>query len=199
MKKIINLTAIFLTLIMTLGVLCSCGDTEEPSDDGGLNGPGGVQDQITQGYEIGQRCPTMSLELVDSDSTVNPKDYRGKVVVLNFWGIWCGPCKSELPHFDRVAEEYSDEVVIIAIHSVRDKAYAPDYIGENFQGSNIIFAYDKSISSGPDMYYDLTGGAGYYPKTLILDKEGIVTYSVEGDISYETLKYEVDAALDLGK
>ena len=194
MKTIIKTLASLLIFIMSISALLSCDNTEEPSGVGGLNGPGGTQDQVKQGTEIGDRCPTMPLELISGEGTVDPKDYRGKIVVLNFWGTWCGPCKSELPHFDRIAEEYKHEVVVITVHSVNGINNAPQYISDNFPDSEMIFAKDSPLMAGVDVYYSLSGGEGYYPRTVILDKDGIITYADEIALSYGQLKSLVEVA-----
>ena len=148
------------------------------------------------GNAIGNQCPAYGLELVDGSGKVNIKDYSDKIIVINFWGTWCGPCMSELPDFNRIASEYADDVVVIAIHSTTGKNGASDYINKNFSGSNIIFAYDKPLSSTVDMYYNLLGGLSSYPRTLILDKRNIVSYTHDGMLSYDQLKSLIDGLLD---
>ena len=151
-----------------------------------------LKDETPVGSEIGNKCPSYSLDLIDGSGKVNIKDYAGKVVIINFWGTWCGPCKTELPDFDRIASEYSDDVVILAVHSVTGKNNAPGYIASNFANSNIVFAYDKTLSGSVDMYFNLLGGTGSYPRTLILNKRGNITFAQDGMVSYETLKENVD-------
>ena len=147
------------------------------------------------GNNIGNECPSYGLDLVDGSGKVNVKDLRGKVVIINFWGTWCTPCMMELPDFDRIASEYADEVVVLAIHSVMGKVNAPGYINSNFSDSEIIFAYDVPLSSNTDMYYNLLGGSGAYPKTMILNERGIITFSHEGMMSYEQLNAQIDSLL----
>ncbi len=60
-------------------------------------------DDIPIGDDVGDRCMPFGLERVDGSGKINIKDLQGKVVVINFWGYWCGPCKAELPHFNDVA------------------------------------------------------------------------------------------------
>ncbi len=47
---------------------------------------------------------------------VDLSDFRGKPVVLNFWASWCGPCKGEMPDFQKIYEEYKDEVVFMMVN-----------------------------------------------------------------------------------
>lgn len=139
------------------------------------------------GNKIGNLCPGNALSLVNSDSKINITDFRGKKVIINFWGTWCGPCMAEMPDFDRVADEYADDVVVIAIHSVSGKENAPQYIEDNFADSKIYFAYDTSLSATLDMYYAILGGTSSYPRTIVLDENGVITFIHEGKMSYEQI------------
>ena len=139
------------------------------------------------GNKIGNLCPGNALSLVNSDSKINITDFRGKKVIINFWGTWCGPCMAEMPDFDRIADEYADDVVVIAIHSVSGKENAPQYIEDNFADSKIYFAYDTSLSATLDMYYAILGGTSSYPRTIVLDENGVITFIHEGKMSYEQI------------
>ena len=64
---------------------------------------------------------TFSLTALDS-STVSYEDVRGKVLVINFWGVWCGPCVIEMPEFQKLYEQYKDDpdVAILTIDTNDD-------------------------------------------------------------------------------
>lgn len=147
---------------------------------------------IPMGSAVGQMCPTYSLDLVDGSGKVNIKDYRGKIVIVNFWGVWCTPCKKELPDFNEVATEYKDDVVVLTIHTTTDKNKAPAYIEENFANSDMLFAYDLPLSKYVDMYYNLLGGNGPYPRTLILDRRGVITFTENGEVDHAKLVEEIE-------
>ncbi len=85
--------------------------------------------------------------------------------------------------------------MIIAVHTVVDKDKAPGYIAENYPDSDMIFAYDVPLDKYTDMYFDALGGTSYYPRTLVLDKNGIITFTRDGSLDYDGLKSEVDKAL----
>lgn len=152
------------------------------------------------GNEIGNRCPSMELEVFDengkTDATIDPVE-TGKITVINFWGTWCPPCKQELPYFDRVATEYCDSVIIIAVHTDMYFEDAPSYIAANYSDSAIVFAKDKTVDSNDpyasEEHYDTLGGAGYYPYTVILDENGVIAFIHTGAMSYEQLKAAIDS------
>ena len=168
----------------------STDDNKDLTDIGGNAGEGEDDNSptLTIGSAVGNLCPALDLERVGG-GTVNIENYRGKVVVVNIWGTWCTPCRSELPDFERIASEYND-VVIIAAHSNSGRENAEAYINANFPNSNTIFAYDTENED----YWSAIGGTRYYPRTVVLDKNGVITYGVDGALSYEALKYLVENA-----
>ena len=111
---------------------------------GGEPAPQHPEDAV-RGNQIGDLCPAATLTEIDADGYTDhvfgPTE-RGEIVVLNFWAYWCPPCVGELPHFERVAEEYTDEVDIIAVHC-DDVTKAQAFIAENYAESPIILAMDK--------------------------------------------------------
>ncbi len=162
-------------------------DDETPDED---------EPTLEIGSEIGNLAPSFDLERVGSEEKVNIKNYLGKIVVVNFWGTWCGPCIAELPGFDRVATEYKDDVVIIAAHSTYAKENAADYITENYPSSDIIFAYDRARDGYTDLYFSALGGTDYYPHTVIIDRDGVITYKKDSSINYDALKAEIEKYID---
>ena len=190
-------TALLLMLTLCFTFLASCS---EDASTGGENdnsqsedGGSGSKPNTNYGSKIGYMATPYTLELIGSDETVNIKNYRGKVVVLNFWGIWCEPCRNELPAFDRVAAE-NDDVVIIAVHTYSDSDGAEGYVDSNFPDSKIIFAYDIPQIGKQDMYYQMLGGEGSYPYTVILDAEGKIVAKFTGSMSHDRLLDAINSA-----
>ena len=200
-KLISRITALVLTLSLVTSIVyynfifddgttevTPPADTDTPDDDG--------EEFIPTGSNVGEKCHTYSLQLVDGSGTVNIKDYRGKVVVINFWGTWCGPCINELPHFDQVASDYADDVVVITVHTTSSANEAPAYIEKNYPNSKMIFAYDESLTKYIDMYFNLLGGKSKYPRTLILDERGVITFTRDGALSHEALVEQIELILN---
>ena len=120
---------------------------------------------------------------------INTADYSGKIIILNIWATRCPPCKAELPDFNRIASEYSDDVVIIAAHEAYNKQSAISYVNTNFPDTKIIFAFDSVYN---DAYY-AAGGDGYIPQTAIIDRNGIIVYSDSGQLSHSALVELIEA------
>jgi thiol-disulfide isomerase/thioredoxin len=222
MKRILYIMLLIITVISLTLALYSC-DNDGNSGNGGSQGSGdggsqdsgnsGTQDnggngtytpdpdfvQPPLGNTVGKTAFSKALTLVDGSGTVSVSELRGKVVVINFWGTWCGPCKSELPDFDELATEYKDDVVFLVIHSVNGSANAKSYIDTHFEGSKMVFAFDEVGTEYTDKYYGLLDpdiSTAYYPRTLVLDRNGVITYTVDGAIPKETLRAEIISNLE---
>ncbi len=99
---------------------------------------------------------------------VSLASYKGKVVLLNFWATWCGPCKAEIPGFVRLQEKYRDQLVIVGF-SVDDtaekaKAYAAEY----------KMNYPILLGEGREDVQNAYGPVWGIPASFIISKDGRV-------------------------
>lgn len=179
-----RLLCLILALILTLA-LTACGDDGSAIKD--------RPDNAQRGNQIGDLAYGTTLTEINENGytnhTFDPTE-RGEITVINFWAYWCPPCVRELPHFERVAAEYTDEVDVIAVHcDAIGEAQA--FIGENYSVSSILFAMDKG--NDPSAYYSALGGSGSIPYTVVLDAGGIVRQTFVGAIDYDTLVNAIEA------
>ncbi len=152
------------------------------------------------GTEIGELCYGAELPVVTpdgvSDNTINPAK-TGKITIINFWGTWCTPCVKELPYFDQIASEYTDEVTVVAIHSSASKETSTEYVKTHYPNSKLVFANDipdeNDVFNGK--YYLNLGGSGAYPYTVIIDQEGVIRQIFVKALHYEDLKQSVESIL----
>ena len=135
------------------------------------------------GHEIGDLCYDATLPLVGDQGSYTVSGGKGRVIILNFWGNWCPPCKSELPHFDQIADEYEGRVQVVTIHSDYALSGAESYIQANYPDSKMIFTYDEG-----DVYYDLLARDNAWPITFVLDGEGTIRNRFRGAITYKQLQ-----------
>lgn len=191
MKKILALILCFV-MLFALTACVNFGDPQpaitQPTEPPATEPP--------VGYKPGNRCPSYDLPVItgegDTGNTIDPTK-TGKVTVINFWGTWCGPCVSELPHLEELAQNYADSVTVIAVHSTQDWKQAPRFLAKNYPDSSIVFSWE----SGNDYngaYYLMMGGEGYYPYTVVLDANGIITETKVGGMTYEEMQEMVENA-----
>lgn len=169
------------------------GDTNTDPDDELQTNPDQAPDSeptYTVGTAVGDMMRSVELQRINGEGTVSVEDYRGKIVIVNFWATWCYYCTVEMPDFDKIASEYIDEVVVIAAHVASNAEEAPEYV-EGYSDSNIVFAYDTARN---DAYF-AAGGTGSIPRTVILDENGIIAYEKTGMMSHYQLLSIIEGLL----
>ena len=139
-----------------------------------------------------KRKDNKEINLIGSNDTFSVAENRGKVTVINFWYTTCTPCVQELPHFDKVYKEYSDDISVIAIHEASGYNNNPDnvkkFIETQFEGFSIMFGYDDLN----DPYYTLLGGLKAWPVTVIVDSDGVISKVTHGSMTEEELVMEIE-------
>jgi thiol-disulfide isomerase/thioredoxin len=123
--------------------------------------------------------------------SANSDDWRGKVLVVNFWASWCPPCVEEMPTLDKIAQEYASKNVLIVGIGIDSP-------------SNIRQFLEKTPVSYPIMIGGLDGSAlakqmgnaqGALPYTVIINAKGKSVFTKLGKISEEELKKAINSAL----
>jgi thiol-disulfide isomerase/thioredoxin len=127
------------------------------------------------------------IPLLDG-STVNLDDYRGQVVLLNFWATWCPPCRAEMPELDAYYRQHRDDgFVLIAVNAGESAELARSFIEAN----------GFSFPVGLDLNGDLTDEFGItgLPVSIVIDADGAIQYRHSGMISREVLDAQVTPLL----
>jgi peroxiredoxin len=113
------------------------------------------------------------FELTDlAGTTWRLSDLQGKVVIINYWATWCGPCQEELPHFQQLVDEYADrdDLVFLAISTDEVPGVAGPWLEE--RGLTLTVLQD----SGSAVDYNVTG----VPTTIFIGREGRIQYREVG-------------------
>jgi thiol-disulfide isomerase/thioredoxin len=119
------------------------------------------------------------LNLVDLDGKkVHLKDYRGKLVVLNFWATWCIPCRDEMPMFVEVEKQWASKGVVFIAASLDDRKTEKN-IPEFIQKYKIDFPVWTG-TTGDDLARLKMGEA--VPDTAFIDEDGVILARVQGEI-----------------
>ncbi|WP_282693077.1 TlpA disulfide reductase family protein [Streptomyces sp. CC208A] len=152
--------------------LSACGGDDNGTSGGGntnfVTSKGGVS-TVAKGERAG--INEIAGETLDGER-LDVADLKGKVVVLNVWGSWCGPCRAEAPHFVKVANDLKDQDVAFVGLNTRDGnkqqalAFEDDYKVPypsiyDRDGKLILFGFPKGTLSPKGI-----------PSTVVLDKEG---------------------------
>ena len=148
------------------------------------------------GNEVGNICINKEIGLIGSNDTFSVASNKGKISIINFWYTTCTPCVQELPHFNKLYEEYSEYVSVIAIHEAtgyqNNSNGVKAFVESQFEGFSIMFGYDDPNNS----YYTLLGGLKAWPVTVIVDQDGVISKVTHGNMSEEELRSEIEKLLD---
>jgi len=131
-------------------------------------------------------APDLSGKTVDG-GRLDVADYKGKVVVLNVWGSWCGPCREEAQYFAKVSKEYQDKGVQFVGINTRDTSTTPAVNFEKEHGVEYPSLYDPT---GKLMLRFKRGTLNpqAVPSTLVLDREGNIAARSLAALSEDKLR-----------
>ena len=165
------------------------------------------QQEVTD-IQLGLECPDFTLQIYGEndkgsyrllEDTFTLSEQRGNVVVINFWATWCGPCVEELPHFNDAAIAYPD-IKVVAIHGSSTEDVArfitrPTNTKDSWRDYKVTFLQDELEGKMCKTFQSL-GGNSTWPMTLIVGKDGKITFTRQGKLSYDKLAYEIEKAID---
>jgi len=100
-------------------------------------------------------------------------DFRGQIVLLNFWASWCGPCRQEMPILEQLNRQYHGKgVTLLGVNVEPDSAAAVAWLKATPVTFPILFDTESKVSS----LYEVAG----MPNTVIIDRKGLVRYIHRG-------------------
>jgi len=130
-------------------------------------------------------APDFTLKDLDGNA-VMLSDYKGKIVILNFWAVWCGYCVEEMPDFNTLDKELkeSGDAVILAVNVEEPQKTVQDFITENNLGLKVLMDEDGTVAS----MYGISG----YPTTFFINPDGSLYTYIPGKTDLETLHTVLD-------
>jgi len=126
---------------------------------------------------IGGAAPDFTVQ--DSDRRVTLSQFRGDVVVLNFWATWCPPCVEELPSLISMQARMKEKgVIVLAVSIDVDSEFYHHFLKE--RNVNLLTVRDPEQKT-PTMY-----GTFGWPETYIIDRKGIVRRKLIGPVDWNS-------------
>ena len=129
---------------------------------------GGKGDEVKNSFE-GRALPAMEFDgWLNIDKT--PKswdDLKGKVVLIDFWAHWCGPCRAAVPKMNELYKKFADKgLVIVAVHSDKDAEKGKAAVSETKMEFPVAFDIQGKLMK--------TLGCDSYPDYVLIDRKGVI-------------------------
>ncbi|NUN14409.1 MAG: redoxin domain-containing protein [Myxococcales bacterium] len=116
---------------------------------------------------IGRPLPALALRDVQTDEVVSLPTHLGKVVVIDYWATWCGPCKVAMPIIEELYARYKDDGLVVIGVSDEERQVVEKF--EINRPVEYIMAYDAESSIASNLFINS------YPTFLVIDKKGNLT------------------------
>ncbi len=122
---------------------------------------------------VGDVAPEFSLKTLNGETEINLSDYAGKIVYLDFWASWCGPCRRAFPEVKKLHAEYLDQGMEVLAISL-DKSPSPAIKFMAQQEAAFTSLFDAGSATA------LAYGVRSIPTTIIVGPDGKVAFSMIG-------------------
>jgi len=170
----ITLAAAALVALLTYGVASVGPDTS-------------LDESLAQGKRV--EAPSAELPKLGSGGTGSLADEKGKVVVLNVWASWCGPCQSEMPLLQRTHDKIAPQGgVVLGIDTQEPPEKALEFLSEK----RITFPSLRDRDREYGRKFGITG----YPETFLIDRDGKVAALKRGPVTQEWLDQHLPPLLE---
>ncbi|THJ22498.1 MAG: TlpA family protein disulfide reductase [Nitrospira sp. CG24E] len=136
------------------------------------------------GWSMGSRVPTVGMQAEDfrladlAGKEQSLSQYRGKIVLLNFWATWCKPCTTEMPAMQTAYDKLRDKgFVVLAVNELEDDARVREHIKQYGHTFPVLMDHDNKVAN----QFGVVG----LPVTVFIDQEGRVQEYIKGGLLTE--------------
>jgi peroxiredoxin len=143
-----------------------------------------------KGWTMGSRVPVVgtsaeNFQLVDlNGNSQSLLDYRGKVVLLNFWATWCKPCTTEMPAMQTTYDKLREKgFVVLAINELEDDAKVREHIKQYGHTFPVLMDRENKVAN--------QFGVFGLPVSVFIDEQGVVQEYIKGGLLTEQKIYDV--------
>ena len=156
-----------------------------------------VNNSVQGEASLNTPAPDVTFKDLD-DKDVTLAQYKGKLVLVNFWATWCDPCQIEIPWLIEMQQKYGDKgftVLGISMDEEGKSAVAPFLAKERFEVNGQKLPMNYPIVLGNDAVADKFGGLLGYPTSFLVSRDGKIIKKVQGLISYEEITKMIESQL----
>lgn len=136
---------------------------------------------------VGRPAPEFTLADLNGRS-VSLSDFRGRIVLINFWNEWCDPCREEAPDLQAFHERYGDQVVLLGVNRGDPVPFMQRFIEEFGLTYTNLRDHDTRVAE----LYGVTG----VPESYFVDRQGILRYRHIGPLDFGTMETVVQRILE---
>ncbi|HEY1422248.1 MAG TPA: TlpA disulfide reductase family protein [Candidatus Acidoferrum sp.] len=150
------------------------------------------------GLKAGASAPDFSVKDLNDKNVSFAADYKGKVVLVNFWATWCTPCQEEIPELIAMQDKYSPKgftVLGLAMDDEGKSIVAPFVAKERYDVGGQKLPMNYPIVIANDSVAEKFGGLLGYPTSVLIDRNGKVLKRVTGVINEEEISKLIEGAL----
>jgi thiol-disulfide isomerase/thioredoxin len=158
---------------------------DEPATGGATGSPGEPEDAAAVGKPARLDFQLKDMHGVD----VKLDSFKGKVILLNFWATWCGPCKAEIPSLVELQEKYADDLVVLGF-SVDDPAEKMRPYAEEYKVN-----YPLLVGNGREDVQNAFGPLLGIPVSVIIGRDGVIAKKHTGIATKEQFEQEIKGLL----
>ncbi len=170
--------------------LVGCGGGGGAAASGGATDASGAQDSL-----IGKPAPAVNAEFVTGEGPKTLEEGKGRVVILDFWGTFCEPCKKSFPKYQELVDQFGGDLAVLAV-SVDDPEDTKKEALEEFAketGAKFTIVWDKDHKAA-ETYKPPT-----MPSSFVIDKDGVVRHMHVGFKEGEEAELDKEVKELLGK
>jgi len=187
MQHLKNIFALVVIAGLLTSLGCGSNDEQEPAASAEQEA---AQEAASTAFGIGNPAPDFALSDINGNE-IRLSSLKGKVVIVDFWATWCGPCRTVMPTLQALADTYTDQLVVLAVSLDQDPQKAVPPFAKKMGLTFTMLADTR----GPQVASQW-GGVNRIPTSFLVDAEGVVVHRWQG--VHEKAEYEQQVRKALG-
>jgi thiol-disulfide isomerase/thioredoxin len=206
------LTCVVAGLVTGIG-LVSCSNDSQPgsasdrpmttASPSTAAAPNTVPPRIAGPVALTSEIRDKEVKTLDGDS-LKLSDYDNKVVVLNIWATWCGPCRLEMPDLVKLSKEYKSRgLIVLGLATTYNERQGQEYVKEFVKSQNVTYKILWDDGSLAQPLVQIVNGRGVIPQSFVISRDGRIVKHFQGFSVQSTpvlMRQAVEEALnDKGK